>query len=246
MSDVQLTPENQAAYDQWLAVCGAQDAPASSVMSAQPRRRGRPVKGSVSLSVVDAVREACRLRTTGMYFDEIGRVMGISKQRAHQLVAQGKRESLIAAGDQVIEYELGKLEEYRAEAERILFERAPLVSAGEVVTDTVMDEKTGLPVIDTRTGQELRVKLQDRSAALAALGHLTRISERIAKLKGLDAPKRVETTHRDETSGPRIVFANGDEYKDALRQALEAMRPAYTQRIEVVDVVAVEAPNGNA
>jgi len=113
------------------------------------------------------------------------------------------------------------------------------ISAGVVVRD-VVDGPDGRPLTHPESGEPIRVRIEDSDAYLAITDRLLKISDQIARLKGHNAPKRSEVQTTAAPSSERITFANGEEFRDALAQALDAMRPGYTQRVEVVDVVPVE------
>jgi hypothetical protein len=198
------------------------------------------VKTGHTLAVVDKIERACELRRAGLPYRQIAELMGISIMRAHQLVDTAKRERVMVAADALIEYELGQLEILREKAMEILNESAPMVSAGTVVTDTIIDPGTGRPTIDPRTGEPLRVRLTDRGPTLQALAQLVKISAEIRRLKGADSPKRTEVTTTAGSGGPQIIFASGEEYRACLEQALASLRPRVTVDSNVTDVTPIE------
>jgi len=203
-------------------------------------------KGEHTASTVELIQRAVELRRAGLPYRQIGELMGVSTGRAHQLVRTAKREAIMTASESMIEHELAQLELIRAKALEILNEYAPLVNAGRVIEDTVIDPATGLPQIDPRTGKELKVKLRNRAPALAALSQLVAVSAEIRKLRGVDAPKQVAHTVNPGAGSP-VPWASREEFTADMAHVLEMdrLRRRGLPAPEVVDVEARTVAQGD-
>jgi hypothetical protein len=120
------------------------------------------VPGRTNKATVRALarqKKALDLRLAGLSFTRIGAKIGITRQRAHQLVQKGLQETrsqIAAAGDEVRAEELARLD-------GMLEKFYPMATKGD----------------------------------LQAGDRVLKIGERRAKLLGLEAPVRIETTGRD-------------------------------------------------
>jgi hypothetical protein len=118
--------------------------------------------------------QVLQARLAGASFEDIGRQLGVSDTRAHQLYVDALRRTVQEPADRLRDLELQRLDQLQAHATYVLRDRHVLVQAGRVVVDPL----TGRPLPDPGPG-------------LAAVAALLRIGERRAKLLGLDAPTSV-------------------------------------------------------
>jgi hypothetical protein len=137
------------------------------------------VPGRDRIAATARQAEALRLRANGLYFDEIGQALGITKQAAFTLVTRALKTTLREPGEQVRTLELDRLDQLQVEALAVLRRRHVLVSGGKIVRDD--DDQP----------------LLDDGPALQAIATLLRIAERRARLLGLDAPAKHEVLTLD-------------------------------------------------
>jgi hypothetical protein len=125
--------------------------------------------------------QVLQARLTGASFEDIGRQLGVSDTRAHQLYVDALRRTVQEPADQLREAEAQRLDLLQLTATRILHGEHVLVQGGR-------------PVLDPQSGRPYT----DDGPTLAAAGLLLRISESRRKLLGLDAPARVDAQVRGE------------------------------------------------
>ena len=117
---------------------------------------------------------AVQLRTAGATFEQIGRELGISAQRAHQLYADALARTVKVATDEHRDLEERRLDRLQVAAEAVLRARHLLIQGGKVILD-----EHGRPYTD-------------HAPTLNAIRALLAITARRAALLGLDAPTRVD------------------------------------------------------
>jgi hypothetical protein len=133
--------------------------------------------------VAERRARAIALRAEGQSWDTIAEALGYKSRGAactdvaRALDARLKEQAL--AADQLREVELERLETMEREVWVVLRRRHVTVSGGKIVYD------------EPAAGEEPR-PLVDDGPVLAAVDRLNRISERRAKLLGLDSPVKVE------------------------------------------------------
>ena len=139
-----------------------------------PYQEGRDGKGRYTPTLAGAQTraDALTLRSRGMTYQQIADHLGISKGSAHEAVQKGLAEIVAEPAAAVRELELVRLDTLYQAATGVLEREHVTVSNGRVVT------LEGEP-------------LPDDGPVLQAVDRLLRISERRAKLLGLDAPSRV-------------------------------------------------------
>ncbi len=130
--------------------------------------------------------EVMRMRRQGMEFAEIGAVLGVSKQRAHQIYTATLKE---IPAEEVALYRAEiseRLDELLRKAHEVLGRRHLTVSAGTVVRigEPVIDEETGEAVIREEAGEPV----YDDGPTLAAIKTILMIEQERAKLYGAYAP----------------------------------------------------------
>lgn len=148
--------------------------------------------------------DAVAMRLRGKSYSQIAEVLGITKQRAHQLVMQAfeeMRQQCAEDTEQLRAIELARLD-------RITETFAPMLE---------------MPGLD----------LQDVEAAKKAADVLIKVSERRAKLLGLDAPTRAELTGKDGQPFVAGVFAIPQPAKDADVWAAQAQEATGTPPAEL-------------
>lgn len=131
-----------------------------------PRRR--------TIAQIERDAQAVEYRRRGMTYRQIAVAMGVKSQKtAYEAVQRGLSDAIQEPADEVRQLELERLDEYQRHALKVLATQHFHVSQGVVVVHPDTDQ----PV-------------PDDSPVLAALDRLLKISERRAKLLGLDAPVR--------------------------------------------------------
>jgi hypothetical protein len=159
-----------------------------------PRRRSRTV------DQIERDARAVEYRRRGLTYRQIASEMGWKNQAsAYEAVQRGLNDAIAEPAGEVRQLELERLDEYQRYALRVLAAPHLVVSQGVVV-------------INPANGQPLT----DDAPVLAALDRLLKISERRAKLLGLDAPARA----RIEVIDDEIASAMA---KDLERQLAEIM-----------------------
>lgn len=143
-----------------------------------------------------------------MYRDEpnisaIARELGLSAPFTYKMYMKALNAIIAPEVEAHRKLETIRLDVMHTEAMRILKAFHPYISSGSVVRDIVEDEN-GNPIVDERTGQFKTVRLQDSAPVLRAIDRLIKISERRARLWGLDAP--VKTAFTDPTGEEESII----------------------------------------
>ena len=136
-----------------------------------------PAPKSAAAAARDA--EVLKLRMDGLQFDEIGRWLGVTKQRAHQLFERGLARTRQEQADALRRLEQLRLDHLYAEALGVLRREHVVVDRGEIIKDDA-----GHP-------------LKDDGPVLSAIDRLLKIQDRRAKLLCLDAPAKHEVLTLD-------------------------------------------------
>jgi hypothetical protein len=131
------------------------------------------------IAVAEREARALALRRDGHTYAEIGQVLGVNRQMATRIVQRGLARVVREPAEQVRAIELLALDHLQVQALAVLHRRHFFVQGGEVV-------KRANP----ETGEE--EELADDGPVLAAIGCVLRVQERRAKLRGLDAPTRLD------------------------------------------------------
>jgi hypothetical protein len=155
-------------YGRAARLPNTRQAPRKKVTHVATRRRSR----TVDQIERDAV--AVEHRRRGLTYRQIAVTMGWKNQAsAYEAVQRGLRDAIAEPADEVRQLELDRLDEYQRHALKVLATPHWHVSQGVVVVHPATEEP-----------------LTDDAPVLAALDRLLKISERRAKLLGLDAPVR--------------------------------------------------------
>lgn len=134
-----------------------------------------------SLVTRDKDSRALDLRRRGLHYAQIAAEMGYrSPSSAHDAVQRALADTAREAAEEVRQVEAQRLDDLTATLTRIMLTRHLVVSQGTVA----VHPQTGEPLTD------------DDPVIRAVLG-LVRVSERRAKLLGLDAPTRHEVITMD-------------------------------------------------
>jgi hypothetical protein len=178
-------------------------------------------------------KRAIELRSAGLSFDAIAQEMGISQGYASKLVAQGLNKIVRDPAQALIDREIRALEALESRLMKFLDAIHPLVQQGSVVTQPVLDE-TGMPVIDPRTGNEMRVPMHNVKTTLAVMAELRAVGDSRRKLLGIDKPLKVAATAPDGSNAPTM---SQEQLTAALREGMrELVRPANQDVIDVQPV----------
>jgi hypothetical protein len=119
---------------------------------------------------------ALDLRRRGLSYPQISAELGCSLSTAHTMVQRALADSAREAGEEVRQIEAQRLDDLTRTLNRVMLTRHYRVAqTGQVATDP----ETGAPLLDA-------------DPVIRAVLALVRVSERRAKLLGLDAPTRHE------------------------------------------------------
>lgn len=136
-----------------------------------------------SVAQIERDAQAVELRRRGLTYRQIAAQMDVRSQKtAYEAVQRGLADAIQEPADEVRQLELDRLDEYQRHALKVLATPHFHVSQGVVVVHPATDEP-----------------MPDDAPVLAALDRLLKISERRARLLGLDAPvrSRVEVITED-------------------------------------------------
>jgi len=142
----------------------------------------RDGKGRIrrTLEGVERDAEACRMYAAGATFQEIADQLGYGdKSNAHRSIQAVLMETIKAPAEELRAREVLRAEEIYVLAREIALRSHPTVSHGKVIY-----------VKNEATGKE--VPLIDDAPKLSAMDRMLKAGERLAKLKGLDAPTKFE------------------------------------------------------
>lgn len=178
---------------------------------------GRPTKAEKA--IIDERRtQAIAMRTRGETWDRIGQTLGYASGAAAcndvTRALEERARALTEQADSLRELELARLDALYAAAWAVLEREHVVVSGGKIVKDG-------------------RRKLRDDGPVLAAIDRLVRISERRAKLLGIDSPVKIEAG---------VTVDARDSAIDKLRGMLAEVQ---TNRQETGEVVVRPTPASN-
>jgi hypothetical protein len=149
--------------------------------------RPRDGNGRLRRTVEGAERdaEACKMYTAGASYLEISDALGYGgKQNAHRAIKTVLLETIKAPAEELRARAVLRAEEIYVMARDVARTDHPTVSHGKVVC-----------VKDPESGKD--VPLIDDMPKLAAMDRMSRAEERLAKLRGLDAPTKFENLSLD-------------------------------------------------
>jgi hypothetical protein len=158
----------------------------------------------------DAARRRAQVvqaRLAGASFEEIGRQLGVSDTRAHQLWTDALERTIKEPADRHRALELQRLDQLQLSAVRVLRDGHVVIQGGKVVAD-----RQGRPYTD-------------HAPVLQAINTLLRVAERRARLLGLDAPAKVDA----KVDGHVTVDHLDDQIRD-LEAELAALDPAFPEQ----------------
>jgi len=135
---------------------------------------------SRSLATREKDIRALDLRRRGLSYPQIAAETGCSLSTAHAMVQRALADSAREAAEEVRQIEAGRLDDLTRTLNRVLLARHIVVSQGQVMKHP-------------ETGETLT----DHDPVIRAVLALVRVSERRAKLLGLDAPTRHEVITMD-------------------------------------------------
>ncbi|MHB1186107.1 hypothetical protein [Thiobacillus sp.] len=189
-------------------------------------KTGRGPKAATSAkSIREAERRAeiLRLRLDGHSLSAIGDRLGIRADSVHDIITRALRAMTQDPSQELLTLELARLESLYAEAMSAVRAFTPLLHNGKIVQIPVIDSN-GQTVKDPESGQPLTCVAQDRQPVLAGIACAIRISERRAKLLGLDAPIRAQTNLTVSNDEPESDLSKLS--LDELQQLEDLMRKA--------------------
>lgn len=144
------------------------------------------------------------MRRDGMTPTQIADELDYSDTYIKKCLASALKTIIIDNVEDLRKVENQKLDRLEKEVIAVLQAFHPLVSAGEVVRDT-LDDPNGVPLINPETGKLVTYKLTDAGPVLAAVAKAISIMERRAKMLGLDMPTKVAQTTPDGTKEATVV-----------------------------------------
>jgi len=173
------------------------------------RRKSTTLPGS--LVTRQKQKEMLEMRMAGEKYPDLAEHFNCSVTYCIKLVNKALKEVTKGPAEEFLDLELMKLDAYQKEALAVLNRFHPLISHGQVIR---MKQDGDLP-------DEPGIALQDDSPILQAIDRLLKISERRAKLLGLDKPEKRELTGKD---GEPLLSnqAQADEAAKATREAMLA------------------------
>lgn len=137
--------------------------------------------------------QAAALRGQGATYQQIADRLGMGNRGdAHKAVERALVATLQEPCETLRTLEAGRLDRLTAEAWAVLERRHVVVSNGRVVRRQV-----GTETAEDGTEQPVYEEVLDDAPVLAAIDRLLKISERRAKLFGLDAPSRLQVLTLD-------------------------------------------------
>ena len=168
---------------------------------------------------MEKARIVLQMRRDGRTWADAGEAVGVTGMYAYKLFQKAIKEIIREPAEEALALELERLDLMQHTMMEILGEKHLLVSSGSVISAEVLDD-FGNPVHDELTGAPKRVRLSDCGPKFAAVTALIKISERRAKLLGLDAPTKTAFTDPSgkESKQPPVLFylpVNGRETPDA-------------------------------
>lgn len=131
-------------------------------------------------------------RVKGWSFPRCAMELGITQGYAYKLYKEAMRQIVQPGVAEVRELELTRLDAMTEECYNILNSELHLVNGGKVVRDVMTDDE-GKVILDDDQQPKL-IRLRDHNIRLAAMDRLLKISERRARLLGLDAPTKTALT----------------------------------------------------
>ena len=180
-------------------------------------KTGRGPKAATSAtSIRQAERraEVLRLRLDGLSLQAIGDRMGIRADSVHDIITRALRAMTQDPSQELLTLELARLESLYAEAMNAVRAFTPVLHNGRIVQIPVIDSN-GQTVKDPESGEPLTCVAQDRQPVLAGIACAIRISERRAKLLGLDAPIRAQTN---------LTVTNDEPERDLSKLSLDELQ----------------------
>lgn len=153
-----------------------------------------PKAATSAKSIREAERrtEILRLRLDGLSLQCIGDRLGIRADSVHDIITRALRAMTQEPSHELLTLELARLESLYEEAMRAVRAFTPVIHNGKVVQIPVINAN-GDTVNHHATNQPLTCIAQDRTTVLAGIATAVRISERRAKLLGLDSPIKAQS-----------------------------------------------------
>jgi DNA-binding CsgD family transcriptional regulator len=186
-------------------------------------RGPRAATSAKSIREAERRAEILRLRLDGHSLSAIGDRMGIRADSVHDIITRALRAMTQDPSQELLTLELARLESLYAEAMSAVRAFTPVLHNGKIVQIPVIDSN-GQTVKDPESGQPLTCVAQDRQPVLAGIACAIRISERRAKLLGLDAPIRAQTNLTVSSDEPERDLSKLS--LDELQQLEDLMRKA--------------------
>jgi len=144
---------------------------------------------------------------------EIARTLGFTPQYTYKLYSKALKAIIAPEVEEHRKLENERLDVMHSEAMRILKAFHPYVSSGAVVRD-VVDDENGNPVVD-ENGNFKTIRLQNSDPVLKAIDRLIKISERRARLWGLDTPVNSKLDISTDIESGGVAFYIPENFRDS-------------------------------
>ena len=161
--------------------------------------------GAKSIEQARRRAEMLRMKLDGHTLKEIADHMGITSGTVQRIISSALTAMVTGPAEELRALELARCDELMEEAMQTMRAFHPLIANGKVVSAPLLDEQ-GRPMRNPESGDVLTQVLEDKAPKLAAIAAAIRVSERRAKLLGLDAPARAqqEFTVVTQEAGPDL------------------------------------------
>lgn len=147
---------------------------------------GDPITDAARIAAAQQRVRVVELRQQGLTFTAIGRQLGVTRQRAHQIFNAGLAAILSPAVEALRAEHLEELAEARRRVMGVMAAKHVVVQQGHVVSEITGQDDEGNPIYGD--------PLTDHGPVLDAARALALVQGREAKLIGADAPTKVEAT----------------------------------------------------
>jgi AraC-like DNA-binding protein len=134
--------------------------------------------------------------------NQIARDLGYSETYVRKMYKQALKAIIVDDVETHRKIELARLDHLHRKAMEVLEAFHPMVNSGAVVRDVIEDAE-GRIIIDEETGKPKTVRLRDQGPLLQAIDRVVKVSERRARLLGLDMPTKTALT---DPSGEKESF----------------------------------------
>ncbi len=154
-------------------------------------------KGPRAITSAKSIRDAERraemlsLRVQGWTLEQIGAHMSVGADTVHRVISRALTAQTREPAEELLTLELGRCDVLLTEAMQTVKAFHPMVSGGKIVSAPMLNNQ-GEPIRNPETGDVLTRVVEDKAPKLAAIHVAVKVSERRAKLLGLDAATKLQ------------------------------------------------------